>query len=290
MRKLQARLLIDSSLTLGEGLQLFPDEKLHCVDIPNGQTFVLSEESLVLEKSFSHETSKVLPWEQGQLVLGRNYIHQFDQLGGEIGTVAVCKPDSNLRCSDGCVLPDGSLLIGLVDRDLIPGQGSLLRITNNLLVEVIVDAATIPNGVAVMPDGKSVVWVDSPEQKLMLFPIAENGSLGKPKELFEIPNNLGTPDGLTVDQRGGIWVALWGGGKVIRISADQEIDFEISVECQNVTSCAFDSAGKLLITTASVALSEADAGKAGAGGIWVCDLNEFGFSGIKSFVSKIRHI
>ncbi len=289
MKSLQAQLLVNSSLALGEGLQQSPDKEIHCVDIPNGKTFVLLENSLVLEKSFPHEVSKILPWEFGQLVLGRDFIHQFDWKGNEVGRIAVCEPDSNLRCSDGCVLPDGSLLVGIVDRGLAAGQGSLLRITVDLSIEVMIDGATIPNGVAVMPNGNSVVWVDSPKQKLLLFPIGEDSSLGEPKELFEIPKHLGIPDGLTVDQAGGIWVALWAGGKVIRVSETREIDFEISVDCQNVTSCAFDSAGRLLITTASVALPEADAGKAGAGGIWVCDLSEFGFSGIESFVSKVRH-
>lgn len=289
MKRFQAQLISSVGAELGEGAQLFPDSFFSFVDIPNGKVFRLSQGAVILERKFDHEVSKSLPWLDGQVVLGRNFIHLINSVGDEIGQFQVSDLDSNLRCSDGCVLPDGSLLVGLVDRDLANGRGSLIRISQDLGVEVVVEGATIPNGIAVMPGGKSFIWVDSPTQTLLLFPLLEDGRVGEPREYFRIDPNLGVPDGLCVDSVGGIWVAMWNGGKVIRVGPEGRLDAIVEVGCLNVTSCAFDQLGNLLITTATAALSEEQAKLPGAGGIWMVEQRQHGFTGLETLVAKVRH-
>ncbi len=289
MKTLKAQLFSSVGAELGEGAQLFPDSFFRFVDIPNGKIFRLAHGAVILEKKFEHEVSKSLPWFDGQVVLGRNFIHLIDSSGDEVSAFQVSDLNSNLRCSDGCVLPDGSLLVGLVDRDLAEGQGSLIRITQNLEVEVVVRSATIPNGIAVMPDGKSVVWVDSPTQTLKLFPLLEDGGVGEARDYFRIDPALGVPDGLCVDSAGGVWVAMWNGGKVIRVGPKASLDAIVEVGCLNVTSCAFDQLGNLLITTATAALPEDQQKLPGAGGIWMIEQKQHGVMGLETLVAKVRH-
>lgn len=289
MKTLVAKPYAQAGCTLGEGLQLFPSGEVRFVDIPRGLVFRLHEKSASLESSYEHEVSKSLPAENGQVVLGREELLFLDLEGKLRGKLSLNLKGSNLRCSDGCVLPDGSLLIGIVERDLREKAGSLVRIDKHGVLTEIVSGATIPNGVAVMPDAKSVIWVDSPTQTLRLFPILGDYSLGASESYFEIPREHGTPDGLTVDSEGGIWVAMWGGSKVVRVSPNREIDLVVEVGCRNVTSCAFDTKGNLLITTAKAALSEEEENMTGAGDVWFVPHSEHGFSGLQSHTALVRH-
>jgi len=289
MQSLSASLLCELRAELGEGAQLFPDGTVRLVDIPNGKVFRLEDNNPVLERKLHHEVSKSLPWEEGQIILGRNFIHFYDKQGNEGSSLQVSPESSNLRCSDGCVLPDGSLLVGIVDRDLAQGAGSLLHISPELEITKVLSGATIPNGIAVMPSGNEVVWVDSPTQTLMMLPISQAGDIGRPESYFVIEESLGVPDGLSVDSEGGIWVAMWGGSKVIRVSPDRKVDVQVEVGTKNITSCAFDSANNLLITTATAALSEEELGVRGAGGIWILEQAKHGFQGLKPWVFGVRH-
>jgi sugar lactone lactonase YvrE len=60
------------------------------------------------------------------------------------------------------------------------------------------------------------------------------------------------PDGLTVDDRGDIWVALWGGGTLRRYRPDGSLMATVAVPVDRPTSCAFGGPGRstLFVTTA----------------------------------------
>jgi sugar lactone lactonase YvrE len=70
---------------------------------------------------------------------------------------------------------------------------------------------------------------------------------------------MGTPDGMTIDNEGMLWIAHWGGFGVYRWDPfTGELLSKIEVQAPNVTSCRF--AGKnldqLVITTARKNMSE----------------------------------
>ncbi len=60
------------------------------------------------------------------------------------------------------------------------------------------------------------------------------------------------PDGGTIDEEGYLWVALWDGWKVARLSPDGKIDREIMLPVQKPTSCMFGGPDldKLYVTSA----------------------------------------
>jgi sugar lactone lactonase YvrE len=61
----------------------------------------------------------------------------------------------------------------------------------------------------------------------------------------------GSPDGLTLDAEGGVWVALWEGSAVRRYSADGTLDEVVELPMPQVTACTFGGASldELYITT-----------------------------------------
>ncbi len=86
----------------------------------------------------------------------------------------------------------------------------------------------------------------------------EDGTLIEKKLFISIPANEGKPDGMTIDQEGCIWVALFGGSCINRYNQQGvKIDtIQMPVSC--ITSCVFG--GKdldiMFITTSSHKLSD----------------------------------
>jgi L-arabinonolactonase len=76
--------------------------------------------------------------------------------------------------------------------------------------------------------------------------------------LADIETTDGLPDGLTVDADGGVWVCLFGGGRIRRYRPDGSLDREIVLPLTNPTCPAFGGAdlGTLYITTARHRLTE----------------------------------
>ena len=292
MLRLKASLVLDCGAELGEGLQLFPDGDLRWVDLTEGKIFRFDGKANQALHGFDHEVSKALPANQGTIALGRYGPIAINQSGQVIGSLDLLDSSSNLRLSDGAVLPDGSLVVGILDRDLAAGQGSLVQLTNELEIRELVSGATIPNGCGLLPASQALVWVDSPTQTLSLLHWSEaTGSLGLPMPLASIPTEHGVPDGLCVDGEGGIWVAMWGGGKVLRLSPEGEIELIVEVGTPFVTSCSFDRANNLLITTAAVTIPKDQRSNfPGAGGIWIVPANQHRRIGQKITVANLSRL
>ena len=66
------------------------------------------------------------------------------------------------------------------------------------------------------------------------------------------------PDGLTVDEEGGIWVALWNGGAVNRYAPDGSLLATVQLPVERPTSCAFGGPGRdtLFVTSARTDLDD----------------------------------
>ncbi len=285
-----AELIADVGAELGEGATLFPDGSVWWVDLLAGRTYRWRDGAHEEGPVFPHEVAKVLPGVDQPVLIGREYVEYADlerepvtesEHIARIGDAA-----SHVRGSDSTVLPDGSIVFGVVDLDLTPGRGAL-RWSRGGHVRVIVDKATIPNGIAVMPDSRSVVWTDSPTNRLDLFDIDEVAGLVNRRPFAHIPSELGVPDGVCVDMEGGVWVAMWGGGCVIRVTKEGHIDAQIHIGVPHVTSCAFDADDALIVTTASVALSQQERRDfPHAGGLFRVDPSVHRVRGARTFVAS----
>ena len=81
----------------------------------------------------------------------------------------------------------------------------------------------------------------------------------KKKTLIKFKRNQGFPDGITLDNKNGLWVAHWAGGQVSRINLNsKKIDFNIKLPALNVTSVTFvgKKLNHLFITTAKIETSK----------------------------------
>jgi sugar lactone lactonase YvrE len=68
-----------------------------------------------------------------------------------------------------------------------------------------------------------------------------------------VAEEIGVPDGMTVDANGDLWVAIFGGGRVHRYSPDGVLRQALLLPAMESTSCAFAGPGmnRLYVTTAT---------------------------------------
>jgi sugar lactone lactonase YvrE len=181
-----------------------------------------------------------------------------------------------LRCNDGAADPEGRLLVGRIALGAAPGAGSLLRIERDGTVSTVLDGLTIPNGLAWPAAGSTFAYVDSARRTVDLYPRdPATGALGSPSSLVSMdaagmPAGA-VPDGMALDVEDHLWVAVWGGACVLRVSPAGEVVARVDVPVSQPSSCAFGGPdlGDLYITSAREGFGEEDeAREPHAGGLF----------------------
>jgi len=178
---------------------------------------------------------------------------------GEWTLLADVEPQPGVRFNDCRADPRGRLWAGTLHRDREPGLASLYRLDPGNQLTVVVPERTISNGIGWSPDGHTMYYIDSPTQRVVEFDYhLDTGELGDQRVFADIDATDGLPDGLTVDADGGVWVCLFGGGRIRRYRPDGSLDREIVLPLTNPTCPAFGGAdlGTLYITTARHRLTE----------------------------------
>jgi len=176
--------------------------------------------------------------------------------------------------NDGKCDPAGRFWAGTMDVGDQRGRGALYRLGTDLGVTRVLQGVTTSNGIDWSPDGQTMYYVDSgyPTIDAMDF----EGSTGTPtrrRTVLSLGPGDGTPDGLTVDADGHIWLALWGGWEVRRFAPDGAPGPVVRLPVARVTSCVFggEDLGDLYITSAWSGLSDDErASQPHAGGVFRC--------------------
>ena len=157
------------------------------------------------------------------------------------------------RMNDGACDRAGRFFGGTMAFDERPGAGALYRLDLDGTVRTVLDGLTVSNGLGWSPDDATVYLSDSGAAQVWAFDYdLASGVFGQRRVLLDLDDDPdGVADGLTVDDEGCLWTALWGGGQVRRHSPAGELLAVVDVPgVQNTTSCAF--AGDLLVISTSV--------------------------------------
>ncbi len=178
-------------------------------------------------------------------------------LPGEGGSEA----DGGTRFNDGKCDRAGRFYAGTMAFDQRPGAGTLYRFGTDGTVTTVLDGLTVSNGLGWSPDGRTVYLADSGPGVVHAFAYdPDSGAFSDGRVLLETGGPDGVADGLTVDDEGCLWTAMWGGAQVRRWSPEGELLAVVETGVANTSSCAF--AGDLLvISTAHGEDGEPDAGR-----------------------------
>ena len=118
--------------------------------------------------------------------------------------------------------------------------GYLFRLDNNGDLKIVADGLHLSNGMGFSPDNSNFYLVDTILGKLYQFDYnSTTGDISNKKVLVQFDKEHGLPDGMTVDNDGFLWVAMFFGGKIIRLDPDGSVEREIRLPCMQPTSITF---------------------------------------------------
>ena len=153
------------------------------------------------------------------LAANRGFAH-LSLDGTLLRPLADVAPDGT-RMNDAACDPQGRFWAGTKAHDNRIGGGALYRLDRDGRIEQMLDGLTISNGLGWSPDGETMYLADTIPRVIHAFAFdGERGAISDGRVLIEVPEEVGAPDGLTVDADGDLWVAIWGGGRVRRHAPD----------------------------------------------------------------------
>jgi sugar lactone lactonase YvrE len=203
----------------------------------------------------------VAPATSGGYVLaaGTGFLH-VDDAGAARELAQPAAGNRDVRMNDGACDAHGRFWAGTMAYDESPGAGALYRLELDGSCTTVLTGLTISNGIGWSPDGATMFLADSGTGRVDAFYFdASSGDLSRRRTVIAIEEPGVAPDGLTVDEDGGIWVALWGGGAVRRYRPDGTLLTVVPLPVDRPTSGAFGGLDRstLFVTTARHGLDEA---------------------------------
>jgi sugar lactone lactonase YvrE len=265
MRTTAADIVHDAVAELGEGPQWTAPDRLTWVDILAGTVSVARVAGagrVSVERRYDagrHVGAALpLPGDGWLLAAGAGFAHLAPD-----GTVRpLAEPEAvhggGVRMNDAKCDPAGRLWAGSMAYDERPGAGSLFRVDLDGGVTRVLRDRQISNGLDWSPDGLTLYYADSGHGIVYSAPYdVDRGEIGPLEPLIRPPAADGSPDGLTVDAEGMLWVALWGGAAVRRYDPAGRALEEIRTDAPHTTSCCLGGPDgrTLFITTASTGLT-----------------------------------
>ncbi|HYH32446.1 MAG TPA: SMP-30/gluconolactonase/LRE family protein [Pseudonocardia sp.] len=187
----------------------------------------------------------------------RNGFAALSPADGRLSMLAEVEADApDRRMNDGKCDPWGGFVAGTMRDDQGTATGTLHRLGPDGAVTAGESGFTCPNGLDWAPDGR-IYHADTPTGRIDVCDLDPDTHLPVTRRPFV---HVDGPDGLTLDTDGGLWVALWGGGRVHRYTPDGRLDRVVALPVSQPASCAFGGQDRrtLFVTTARHGLSDAE--------------------------------
>ncbi|MGR6128397.1 SMP-30/gluconolactonase/LRE family protein [Paenibacillus sp. SER-28] len=253
-----ANIVIDAKAKLGEGPswdQRF--QRLFWVDIEGFQLHIY-DPSTCTDRTIDvgEHIGAVVPYLKNKVIVA--LISGLYCLDIETGAkVLIHDPEEGRlgnRFNDGKCDPAGRFLAGTMSLNDEHAQGALYSLSTKGHVSLLVDKASISNGLAWSADHRTMYFIDTPTLEVVSFDYdVAQGTIRNKQLVARLDESEGYPDGMTIDAEGMLWIARWGGKRVSRIHpAHGEVIAEVSLPVNCVTSCTFggEHLDELYITTA----------------------------------------
>jgi sugar lactone lactonase YvrE len=210
---------------------------------------------------FDRFVGAVAPVVGGGYVLAAHAGFLFLDPSGTV--VELAQPEAergHVRMNDGACDPQGRFWAGTMAFDESPGAGVLYRLELDGTCTTILSGLTISNGIGWSPDGRRMYLSDSGTGTIDAFDFdPATGDISGRRAIVQVGEAGAAPDGLTVDDQGNVWVALWDGGVVRCYTPEGSPLDTVALPVDRPTSCAFGGPDgtTLFVTTARDGLDEA---------------------------------
>ena len=185
----------------------------------------------------------VVPREDGGLVwAGDNGFYFLDEFSGE--SMPIANPESEKkdnRFNDGKCSPEGRFFAGTISLKKVEGDATLYSLDQNKEVTVAYPEVTNSNGLIWNAEGDTLYYIDTPRREVTTFDYDQDS--GKPSNervAFSTAEIDASPDGMTIDEDGNLWIAFCHGACVVCYDpASGETLKKIDLPCLETTAVAF---------------------------------------------------
>lgn len=120
--------------------------------------------------------------------------------------------------------------------DNLRGADARLVLLEGDRSRVVADGLAFPNGVAVTPDGTTLVVSETFGGRITAFDVEADGSLARRRVWAEVEGM--TPDGLCLDAAGHVWVASYRAGEFLCLAAGGAVLDRVRLEGRWALACA----------------------------------------------------
>jgi xylono-1,5-lactonase len=173
----------------------------------------------------------------GLVISGKDVCHVR---GGETRVLLTRESVGAIGFNDLFTDAAGRIVVGslrsdpFADGPRIPG--SLYRIELDGRASELYGDIGLTNGIGLSPDGRTIFHSDTAATAIVAHDLTADGKAVNRRVHARVD---GMPDGLAVDAQGGVWVAVYGGGCVMRFAPDGGLERRVEVPARNVTSLCF---------------------------------------------------
>ena len=273
----------------GEG-PIWWQDYLFYVDIEDHSIVQLNiemNEEIILD--VGERIGTIVPQEdRGFIYAGDSGIIAFDPISGTTQTLA--DPESEKRetnrFNDGKCDPFGRFWAGTISLVKKTGDAALYMLDIDGKLHQKVDKITNSNGICWSLDATKLYHIDTPTKQVRVYDYdQDSGNIGNATIAVDTASNgfKDSPDGMTIDANGNLWIAFCHGGCVACFDPlSGKLLNRIDLPCVETTACTFGGPNldRLFVTTGiHKNIKEPDAGK-----VFVID--DLGVKGMPAFAYR----
>ena len=284
------KLLVDAKAMIGEG-PIWDDQKqkLFWVDILGKTLYAYDPvDGRNLRYDVGQYVGTIVPWRANEVMLAvydgfASYNLETQQLH------LITNPESdkpNNRFNDGKCDPAGRFWAGTMALENQTDEGALYCMETDFSVSKKFGDVGISNGITWSLDHKTMYYIDSIAHNVRAYEYdIDAGTICKERVIIEVPEEIGIPDGMAIDEEGMLWIAKFHGSRVCRWHPQTgEILQTIHLPASCITACAFGGKNLDTLYITSAALESGIPGEPLAGGLFsikpgVCGVPAFRFGG-----------
>ncbi|KAI4465924.1 regucalcin [Holotrichia oblita] len=202
--------------------------------------------------------------------------------------------DKNHVFNDGKADPWGRIWAGIYllkpsgGLDVKENQGTLFALKSDKTLGVLTSGVTLSNGLTWNDDLKKFYYIDTMAGEVYQFDYKDS-QISNQRTIFEFSEVGidGGPDGMTIDSDGNLWIACFGGSKIIQIDPKKPNTLlkTIDMPVKQVTCVEFGGLNyeDLYVTTGSIPLGGTPAPEGG----WTYKITGLGVRGVPARKVKL---
>ena len=222
---------------------------------------------------------------EGLVVALKSGFHFYDLAQRRLTPVAFPEGEpANNRFNDGKTDRQGRFWAGSMDDAEKMPTGGLYCLEPDLRCRKMVEGVVCSNALCWSPDSRVMYYGDTWERTVWAWDFdPATGDIANRRVFVTIPREEGAPDGATVDREGFVWIAQWGGWRVVRYDPAGKIERTIMMPLAQPTCPVFGGSDLdvMYVTSASIRLNaEQLALQPQAGGLFALDVGVKGLADV----------